>query len=199
MKRITNAVFVGYDSNHNPAYAMKRGFYDRVVIEAGKEVKKSYRGEVTSSSKSHPFCMFDQTGKSTSVHLFEAAIDTMSYATLIDLYSSDFRRMNLMSLGGAQSGKDNKFATDEVTLPLALEQLIKDGKSNISKVYIHFDNDTAGVTHAKALSDKLNKLGIACEIKLPPSGKDFNDFLKNTLAKLEQDRSLTPREVLAQR
>ncbi len=199
MKHITNAVFVGFDNNHNPAYAMKRGFYDRVVIEAGKEVKKSYRGEVTGSSKSHPFCMLDQTGKSTSVHLFEAAIDTMSYATLIDLYSSDFRRMNLMSLGGAQSGKDNKFAPDEVTLPLALEQLIKDGKSNISKVYIHFDNDTAGVTHAKALSDKLNKLGIACEIKLPPSGKDFNDFLKNTLAKLEQDRSLTPREVLAQR
>ena len=199
MKRVTNAVFVGYDSDHNAAYAMKRGFYDRVVIEDGKEVKRSYRGEVTSSSKSYPFSMLDKSGKSNSVHIFEAAIDAMSYATLIDLYSSDFRRMNLMSLGGAQSGKDNKFAPDEVTLPLALEQLIKSGNGNISKVYIHFDNDSAGVTHAKALSEKLSKLGIASEIKLPPSGKDFNDFLKNTLAKLEQNRSLTPREVLAQR
>ena len=75
---------------------MKRGFYDRVVIEDGKEVKRSYRGEVTSSSKSYPFSMLDKSGKSNSVHIFEAAIDAMSYATLIDLYSSDFRRMNLM-------------------------------------------------------------------------------------------------------
>ncbi len=199
MKTISNAVFVGYDNENNPSYAAKRGLYNKQVFENGKVKNKSFRQEVSGSSKSYSFFMRDVTGKSTSVHLFEAAIDAMSYATLIELYSSDFCNKNLLSLGGAQSGKDNKFNPEQVTLPLALEQLISNEQNNITKVFIHFDNDEAGIKHAKALSEKLSKIGISSEMKLPPNGKDFNDFLKNTLEKLNQDKNLRPREVLSQR
>ena len=198
-KIVSNAVFVGYNRDNQAAYAAKRGLYNKTVIVDGKPKNQSFRQEVTGSSKSYSFHMADETGKSNSVHVFEAAIDAMSYATLIQLYSSDFRNKNLLSLGGAQSGKDNKFNPEEVTLPLALEELLQSGKSNIEKVYIHFDNDEAGVKHAQALCEKLAKRGIASEVKLPPSGKDFNDCLKNTLDKLSRDRTISPRELLQQR
>lgn len=199
MKRISNAVFVGYDNNNTPAYAAKRGLYNRTINENGKIKNNSFRQEVSGSSKSCSFFMRDITGKSNSVHVFEAAIDAMSYATLIQLYSSDFRNKNLLSLGGAQSGKDNKFKPDEITLPLALEKLLRDKNTNIEKVYIHFDNDEVGIKQSKILQNKLSKIDIESEVKLPPSGKDFNDFLKNTLAKLNQNRNITARELLQQR
>ena len=105
----------------------------------------------------------------------------------------------MLLLGGAQSGKDNKFNPSEVTLPLALEELLKSSNSKIEKVYIQFDNDEAGVKHSKSLSEKLSKLGIGSKVKLPPSGKDFNDFLKNTHAKLNQDKSINAKELLQKR
>ena len=199
MRTVSNAVFVGFDNEHKPAYAAKRGLYNKQVVENGKVKNNSFRQEVSGSSKSYSFYMRDVTGKSNSIHLFEAAIDAMSYATLIQLYSSDFSNKNLLSLGGAQSGKDNKFDPEKVTLPLALEQIFSNEQSNISKVYIHFDNDEAGIKHAKSLSEKLSRRGIENEVKLPPNGKDFNDFLKNTLQKLEANKNLNARELLQQR
>lgn len=199
MKRISNAVFVGYDNNNKPAYATKRGMYNKTVIVDGKEKNKSFRQEVTGSSKRHSFFMRDLSDKSKSIHIFEAAIDAMSYATLIDLYSSNYKTKNLLSLGGATSGRDSKFNSDDTVLPPALQNVLDDKSLNIDTVYIHFDNDKTGQEQSIKLKNKLEKLGIKSQIKLPPSGKDFNDFLKNTIAKLEQDTTKNARDVLLQR
>lgn len=199
MKRISNAIFVGYDNNNNPAYATKRGLYNKTVVIDGEEKNKSFRQEITGSSKSYSFFMRDVTGKSKSVHLFEAAIDAMSYATLVDLYSSNYKTKNLLSLGGATSGRDSKFNSNDIILPPALQNIIDDKSLNIDTVYIHFDNDKTGQEQSMKLKNKLEKLGIKSQIKLPPSGKDFNDFLKNTIAKLEQNKSINARDVLRQR
>lgn len=199
MKRISNAVFVGYDNNNKPAYATKRGMYNKTVIVDGKEKNKSFRQEVTGSSKRHSFFMRDLSDKSKSIHIFEAAIDAMSYATLIDLYSRNYKTKNLLSLGGATSGRDSKFNSDDTVLPPALQNVLDDKSLNIDTVYIHFDNDKTGQEQSIKLKNKLEKLGIKSQIKLPPSGKDFNDFLKNTIAKLEQDTTKNARDVLLQR
>lgn len=199
MKRISNAVFVGYDNNNKPAYATKRGMYNKTVIVDGKEKNKSFRQEVTGSSKRHSFFMRDLSDKSKSIHIFEAAIDAMSYATLIDLYSSNYKTKNLLSLGGATSGRDSKFNSDDTVLPPALQNVLDDKSLNIDTVYIHFDNDKTGQEQSIKLKNKLEKLGIKSQIKLPPSGKDFNDSLKNTIAKLEQDTTKNARDVLLQR
>lgn len=199
MKRISNAVFVGYDNNNKPAYATKRGMYNKTVIVDGKEKNKSFRQEVTGSSKRHSFFMRDLSDKNKSIHIFEAAIDAMSYATLIDLYSSNYKTKNLLSLGGATSGRDSKFNSDDTVLPPALQNVLDDKSLNIDTVYIHFDNDKTGQEQSIKLKNKLEKLGIKSQIKLPPSGKDFNDFLKNTIAKLEQDTTKNARDVLLQR
>lgn len=199
MKRISNAVFVGYDNNNKPAYATKRGMYNKTVIVDGKEKNKSFRQEVTGSSKRHSFFMRDLSDKSKSIHIFEAAIDAMSYATLIDLYSSNYKTKNLLSLGGATSGRDSKFNSNDIILPPALQNVLDDKSLNIDTVYIHFDNDKTGQEQSIKLKNKLEKLGIKSQIKLPPSGKDFNDFLKNTIAKLEQDTTKNARDVLLQR
>lgn len=199
MKKISNAVFVGYDNNNKPAYAAKRGMYNKTVIVDGKEKNKSFRQEVTGSSKQHSFFMRDLSDKSKSIHVFEAAIDAMSYATLIDLYSSNYKTKNLLSLGGAASGRDSKFSPNDIILPPALQNVLDNKSLNIDTVYIHFDNDKTGQEQAIKLKNKLDKLGVKSQIKLPPSGKDFNDFLKNTIAKLEQNKSKNARDVLQQR
>lgn len=199
MKKISNAVFVGYDNNNKPAYATKRGMYNKTVIVDGKEKNKSFRQEVSGSSKRHSFFMRDLSDKSKSIHIFEAAIDAMSYATLIDLYSSNYKTKNLLSLGGAASGRESKFSSNDIILPPALQNVLDDKSLNIDTVYIHFDNDKTGQEQAIKLKSKLEKLGIKSQIKLPPSGKDFNDFLKNTIAKLEQDKTKNARDVLLQR
>lgn len=199
MKKISNAVFVGYDNNNKPAYAAKRGMYNKAIIVDGKEKNKSFRQEVTGSSKQHSFFMRDLSDKSKSIHVFEAAIDAMSYATLIDLYSSNYKTKNLLSLGGAASGRESKFSSEDIILPPALQNVLDNKSFNIDTVYIHFDNDKTGQEQAIKLKNKLDKLGVKSQIKLPPSGKDFNDFLKNTIAKLEQNKSKNARDVLLQR
>lgn len=199
LKQMSNVVFVGFDTKTNqPAYAAKRGMYNKVVEENGKLKNKSFRQEVSSSNKAYSFAMRDKTNRSNTVHIFEAAIDAMSYATLIQLYSSDFQSKNLLSLGGAQSGTSSKFKSDnEVTLPLALEEFIKTSPQEIKKVYIHFDNDEAGIKHSKVLQENLAKRGIESVVKLPPSGKDVNDFLKATLEELNRNRSISARDLLS--
>lgn len=199
MKKISNAVFVGYDNNNKPAYAAKRGMYNKTIIVDGKEKNKSFRQEVTGSSKQHSFFMRDLSDKSKSIHVFEAAIDAMSYATLIDLYSSNYKTKNLLSLGGAASGRESKFSSEDIILPPALQNVLDNKSFNIDTVYIHFDNDKTGQEQAIKLKNKLDKFGVKSQIKLPPSGKDFNDFLKNTIAKLEQNKSKNARDVLLQR
>lgn len=175
---LSNCVFVGYNEQKVPKYAFKRGLYNKEIVKDGKKKNQSYRQEVRGSNKEYSFLMSDETKTNKSVHLFEAAIDAMSYASLCELNNSNFRTKNLLSLGGVQSGKVDKFQDGKVTLPIALERFLQTTDGRISKVFIHFDNDEAGKTQAELLSENLTKRGIENEIRYPKLGKDVNDYLQ---------------------
>lgn len=193
-KTLSNVVFVGYDMKENkPAYATKRGMYNKTIYVNGKPKNKSFRQEVLGSNKQYAFAMRSKSTTNNSLHIFEAPIDAMSYASLIELYSSDFTSKNLLAIGGAQSGNEHN---GKVTLPLALEEFLVTNKTPISKVFIHYDNDETGLKQAQLLKNNLLARGINCEIKLPPTGKDVNDFLKATVQKLNNDKSLSARNLL---
>lgn len=193
-KTLSNVVFVGYDVKENkPAYATKRGMYNKTIYVNGEPKNKSFRQEVLGSNKQYAFAMRSSSNTNNSLHIFEAPIDAMSYASLIELYSSDFTSKNLLAIGGAQSGNEHN---GKVTLPLALEEFLATNQTTISKVFIHYDNDETGLKQAQLLKNNLLSRGINCEIKLPPTGKDVNDFLKATVQKLNNDKSLSARNLL---
>lgn len=198
--KVFNVCFVGVDGDGVPKYAQKRGLNNKIIYDQnGKEKNVSFRQEVGKSDKRFSFALNDISGKSTTLHLFEAAIDLLSYASLIELYDSNFKTKNMLSLGGASAGKNNTSLSDNVTLPLALEEYLTNKNSQIKKVFLHLDNDEVGIKCSQELAKKLKLRGYDAEIKLPPSGKDFNDFLQNTLSKLEANRNISARELLQQR
>ena len=86
-KTYVNAVFVGFNIDGIPQYATLRG------------IGSDFRGEATGSDKHYSFnIMANQPND--SVHLFESAIDLLSYGTLQKLYGRVWRAENLLSLAG---------------------------------------------------------------------------------------------------
>lgn len=83
-----NCVFVGYDDNHEPAYAS---------VRSARTVGKVFRGDVKNSDKSVPFYYL---GTSNTVCVFEAPIDLMSYLSLLKIHDIDDFNHHLISLGG---------------------------------------------------------------------------------------------------
>ena len=154
-----NAIFVGYDSDHVPRYACYRS-----------TLGYRYLGEASGSNKRYSFRM---TGDGTSsVHIFEGAIDVLSYATLLKLKGAVWRTKNLLSLAGiyhpAKSTQNNK-------IPIALTQFLDDNPG-IRRIVFHLDNDSAGQKAALAMMQvlpaSLGKINAP-----PPYGKDMNDYL----------------------
>lgn len=82
-----NAVFVGMDEKDNPKYAAIRG------------TGTSFIGEANGSDKNYSFSIFTEKSCDT-MHLFESAIDLLSYATLQKLEGKEWRREHLLSLAG---------------------------------------------------------------------------------------------------
>ena len=82
-----NVVFVGMDEKDNPKYAALRG------------IGTSFIGEANGSDKNYSFSIFAEKSNDT-VHLFESAIDLLSYATLQKLDGKEWRREHLLSLAG---------------------------------------------------------------------------------------------------
>ena len=112
---------------------------------------------------------------SRSVHLFESAIDALSYATLIQMNGGDYKTESLVSLAGVYSpGSDGTGKT-----PLALDHLLQNNPQ-IDRIYLHLDNDAAGRNAAKVIRNNLeNKYKI---VDRPPRfGKDINDYLCHRL------------------
>ena len=113
---------------------------------------------------------------SNSLHLFEAAIDVLSYATYLKCEGKDFRAENLLSLSGVYQPKKE---LKDSKIPVALSTFLK-GNPQIKTIVLHLDNDKTGRLCTEALKELLQK-----EYKIidapPPVGKDFNDFLLSYL------------------
>lgn len=159
-----NVVFVGYDSQKTPRYAMCRG------TNSSRYMKEEYGSHKAFSFK------LDSLNDSNTVHLFESAIDLLSYATLLKLDNKEWYNENLLSLAGVYQPAKN---IEESKLPLALNYYLNQ-HPNIEKIVLHFDNDAVGRNASKALQMIIpNRYEI---IDDPPCiGKDVNDFLCNKL------------------
>ena len=111
----------------------------------------------------------------SSVHLFEAPIDMLSYACLINEAGYDFRSFNLLSMSGITGTR----RTDgSVMLPSCLDQYFKD-YPGIENVYIHFDNDAAGLNAGINIKAALKDRNVRVILQYPPEGvKDVNEYLQ---------------------
>jgi hypothetical protein len=154
-----NAVFVGFDTNDKPKYANLRGI-------AGTD----FKGEADGSDKRYSFSIPNKN--SDLLHLFESAIDLLSYATMLKLHGADWRSDNLLSLAGVYQPKKN---IEESKIPAALEQFLTD-YPRIKKIALHLDNDFAGRSASKTLMTISPKDYIVSN-EPPPCGKDYNDYL----------------------
>lgn len=155
-----NVVFVGYDDNNNPRYAGVRGTN-----------LSRYMHDAYGSDKAYSFKL-KSVIKNNSIHLFESAIDLLSYATFKELNNEKWDEENLLSLAGIYSpGKDILNSK----IPKTVSTFLKNN-SNIDTIYIHFDNDNAGRIATEAL---INSFSDSYKVinDPPKSGKDYNDYL----------------------
>lgn len=157
-----NVVFVGQDTDGKARYANLRG------------IGTDFKGEANGSDKRFSFSILAMN--SDTVHLFESAVDLLSYATMQKLDGKEWNAEHLLSLAGVYKPKRG---TEESTLPLALGQFLED-HPEVKHVNLRLDNDPAGriamSTIYKLLTDKYD----VCP--LPPlSGKDYNDTLCDRL------------------
>lgn len=163
-----NAVFVGRDTNGKPQYAMMRSTLSQ----------KRFMQEVDGSNKAFSFRIpaentlnysaqaVDNNNNST-LHIFESAIDALSFATLLKNNGYDWRRESYLSLGGVAKSKE---------LPIALQQFLQDYPAPAA-IHLRLDNDEVGKTAAQAISSILLNDGYLVKNYLPPKGKDYNDYL----------------------
>ena len=155
-----NVVFVGYDKFKTPRYAGVR------ATNSSRYMQDAYGSHKAFSFK------LDSLDKNDSVHLFESAIDLLSYATLMKLDNKEWYNENLLSLAGVYQPAKK---IDESKIPLALNYYLNQNQ-NIKKIILHFDNDSAGRIATMALKTILPKQYEVVDDP-PKVGKDFNDFL----------------------
>lgn len=154
-----NAVFIGYDEDKEPKYAAYRATNQSRIM-----------GDCTGSKKQYSFRLTaENTGE---VHLFECAIDLLSYATLMKLEGKDWRQFNLVSLAGVYSPKQK---IEDSKVPVTLGRLLEKDKT-IKRIVLHLDNDIAGRKATKALQTILSDNYEVVDDP-PQYGKDVNDFL----------------------
>lgn len=153
-----NVVFVGLDKYNKPRYANLRGLGTDFV------------GDATGSDKRFSFSI--PAPSSNTVHLFESAIDLLSYATLVKLNGGNWQREHLVSLAGVYRPKEN---LQESSMPLALKRYLSE-YSEIRYITLRLDNDATGGRAAKALVSMLSDQ-YEVSVQPPPYGKDYNDYL----------------------
>ena len=127
-------------------------------------------GDCSGSDKHYSFRIADSD--SGTVHLFECAIDLLSYASLEKMAGRDWRKDNLVSLAGVYLPKEK---IEDSTTPVALVKYLNE-KPQSKKIFLHFDNDNAGRKASLALKTILPSKYEVIDSP-PPCGKDYNDFL----------------------
>lgn len=159
-----NAVFVGKDEDGTARYAACRS-----------TLGSSFKQDASGSDKRYSFRLLGNKPVS-SVHLFEAAIDLLSYATYLKCEGKDYKSENLLSLSGVYQPKKE---LSESKIPIALTTFLK-ANPQIKTIFLHLDNDKTGRLCTAALKELLQKDYEIVDAP-PPVGKDVNDFLLSYL------------------
>lgn len=160
--RYHNVVFVGHDKTGKARYANLRG------------IGSDFKGEANGSDKRFSFNI--PAENSGILHLFESAIDLLSFATIRKRNGIDWKRDHLLSLAGVYQPKEK---IEESAVPLALTQYLSD-HPEIKVIVLRLDNDRAGRLAAKALMTVLPKQ-YTIAVRFTPWGKDYNDYLCHCL------------------
>ena len=159
-----NVVFIGKDESGTPKYAALRS-----------TLGSTFKQDASGSDKRYSFRLLAREPTDT-VHLFEAAIDLLSYATYLKCEDKDCKSESLLSLSGVyQPKKEMK----DSKIPIALTTFLS-ANPQIKTIVLHLDNDKVGRLCTATLKELLQK-----DYKIvddpPPVGKDFNDFLLSYL------------------
>ena len=156
-----NVVFVGMDADGKPRYANQRG------------IGSDFIGDANGSDKHYSFGI-PAVAASDTLHMFESAVDLLSYGTLQKLDSKDWRSENLLSLAGVYKPRAK---IEESSLPAALVRYLS-GHPHIRRVVLRLDNDATGRIAAETIKTLLpRKYAVTVDIQPPPQGKDYNDCL----------------------
>lgn len=156
-----NVVFVGMDADGKPRYANQRG------------IGSDFIGDANGSDKHYSFGI-PAVAASDTLHMFESAVDLLSYGTLQKLDSKDWRSENLLSLAGVYKPRAK---IEESSLPAALVRYLSE-HPHIRRVVLRLDNDATGRIAAETIKTLLpRKYAVTVDIQPPPQGKDYNDCL----------------------
>ena len=151
-----NAVFVGYNEAGEAKYAMLRSTY------------ASFKGEASGSDKTYSFRIAENP-TATDLHIFEAAIDLLSLASIYRSRANDWLSCFYLSLGGvSQSSTRNG-------LPKGLSSFLSTHPA-ITTIHLHLDNDEPGRTASDVLSKMLGDSYTVLD-EPPPIGKDMNEYI----------------------
>jgi len=150
-------VFLGFDEKGEARYANIR------AIGGG------FKGDAAGSDKRYPFAIRPESPAST-LHVFESAIDLLSFASILRHEHSDCSNLHMISLGGIQPpGRESR-------LPPAISKELCTHKE-IRYVALHLDNDPPGREAARVVKEALEKDFKVIDSP-PPKGKDYNDYLR---------------------
>lgn len=159
-----NVVFIGKDESGTPKYAALRS-----------TLGSTFKQDASGSDKRYSFRLLAKKPADT-VHLFEAAIDLLSYATYLKCEGKDYKSESLLSLSGVYQPKKE---VKDSKIPVALTTFLS-ANPQITTIVLHLDNDKVGRLCTATLKELLQK-----DYKIvddpPPVGKDFNDFLLSYL------------------
>lgn len=166
-----NVIFFGCDEKGVPRYACLRS------------TTNGFKRDVSGSDKHYAFQIVGEDQE--AVHLFEAAIDLLSFASLEMMAGRNWKRDALLSLGGVAKEQN-------ASLPPALSKFVTT-HPKIRTIHLHLDNDEAGRNASQNIFNRLS--GEFTVLDEPPAtGKDVNDQLLSELAKGEkQGREAVPR------
>lgn len=164
-----NCVFVGYDETGKAAFACYRATNGERIM-----------GDVSGSSKAYSFRL---EGEGKTLHVFESAIDLLSYATLMKMKTGEWRSDPMVSLGGiyAPSG-----ARSSMKMPSALNNMLGN-HPEVNTVALHLDNDKAGRGAARSIAEQLSERYIVRD-EPPAYGKDCNDTLMEVRHRQQEKR-----------
>ncbi len=154
-----NVVFVGYDQNNIAKYASIRTTTNRRFMYEAYKSNKAFSFQLANIKESE------------SVHIFESAIDLLSYATLVKMSNKNLNT-NLISLSGVYQPPEQ---IEDTLIPIALNYYLNIHPKT-KRIFLHLDNDYTGKKASNALSCVIPKRFEVIDSP-PPNGKDYNDFL----------------------
>ncbi len=154
-----NVVFVGFDDFRRPRYAAYRSCNSQRILR-----------DCPGSSKEYSFRLLGTD--ENEVHVFESAIDALSFATILKRCRENYLKYNLLSLSGIYQPNN---ASNDNKIPVSLSKYLENNPKT-DTVYLHLDSDPPGRNAAIAIKKALEKK-ISVIDEPPTLGKDVNDFL----------------------